>query len=213
MSEIIYLSNVRLSFPHLVEAHSATENGVKKYSADFIMSPDHPGFAQFMAHYTKLATDKWAEHAQNVMGLINGDRKLRCYGGGNEKIDKKTFQPYSGYAGMVYIGANRDVMPQMVQDDGKPVDPANMMANQVIARKLYGGCFVNAAIKPWIQDNKHGRGIRCELVAIQFYADGEAFGEGAVDVSSMFGAVATQPAAPAAPGFAMPSAPFPGFMS
>jgi len=71
---------------------------------------------------------------------------------------------------------------------------------------------VNAAIKPWPQDNKHGRGIRCDLIAVQFANDDTPFGEGAVDASGMFGAVAGAPAgmfASAPQGApAMPAAPF-----
>ena len=121
-------------------------------------------------------------------------------------------QPYDGYAGNMFISAGRDQQPQMIQADGSPIDPANTMAYQQLARKLYGGCRVNVAVKPWIQENTHGRGVRCDLIAIQFAADDVAFGEGAVDASNMFGAVA---GAPAAPGFApaaaaMPAAPFAG---
>jgi hypothetical protein len=94
----------------------------------------------------------------------------------------------------------------MIQSDGTAADPSNTMAYQALARKLYGGCFVNAAVKSWLQDNKHGRGVRCELVAIQFAKDGEAFGEGHVDAAPMFGAVAS--ATPAAPA----GMPFPSFM-
>jgi hypothetical protein len=64
--------------------------------------------------------------------------------------------------------------------------------------------------------NKHGNGIRCDLVAVQFAADDTAFGEGAADASSMFGSVGASPAqAQAAPGggFGMPAAPFAGLPS
>ncbi len=162
-----------------------------------------------MQRYGAMALEKWKEHAQTIMGMIQNDRKLRCFGRGEEKINKKTFQPYDGYAGHVFITSGRDSPPQMIQADGSPVDPANTMAYQQLARKMYGGCRVNAAIKPWLQENKHGRGVRCDLVAIQFAGDDTPFGEGAVDASNLFGVVAG--AAPA--GFApagMPAAPFPG---
>jgi hypothetical protein len=203
MSEIIFLSNVRLSFPHLAEPQRQINEATGKerisYNCEFIMPESHPGFAQFMQRYGALALDKWKEHAQAVMQMIQNDRKTRCFGRGEEKVNKKTFQPYDGYAGNVFITAGRDQAPQMIQLDGSPVDPANTMAYQQLARKLYGGCRVNAAIKPWPQDNKHGRGIRCDLIAIQFAADDAPFGEGNVDASGMFGAVA---APAAAPGFA-----------
>lgn len=217
MSEIIFLSNVRLSFPHLAEPQRQINEQTGKerisFNCEFIMPQDHPGFQQFMARYGALALEKWKEHAQAVMGMIQQDRKTRCFGRGEEKVNKKTFQPYDGYAGHVFITAGRDTAPQMIQADGQPIDPTNTMAYQQLARKMYGGCRVNAAIKPWPQDNKHGRGIRCDLIAVQFAGDDTAFGEGAVDASGMFGAVAGAPAgmfapAAAAPAAAMPAAPF-----
>ena len=212
MSEIIYLSNVRLSFPHLAEPQRQVNEATGKerisYNCEFIMPQDHDGFIQFMQRYGSMVLEKWKEHAQTVMAMIQQDRKLRCFGRGEEKINKKTFQPYDGYAGHVFITSGRDSPPQMIQANAQPVDPSNTMAYQQLARKMYGGCRVNAAIKPWLQENRHGRGIRCDLVAIQFAGDDTPFGEGAVDASNLFGAVtgapvgmfgATSPAAPAMP--------------
>lgn len=217
MSDLIFLSNVRLSFPHLAEPQRkvSPETGKERvsYSGDFIMAPDHPGFKQFMAKVNDMALVKWKEHAGTVMSMINADRKLRCYGDGSQKVNSKTFQTYDGYAGQVFITAGRDQPPQIIQPDGTPVDPTNSMAYQALTRNMYGGCRVNVAVKPWLQENKHGRGVRCDLVAVQFAGDDKAFGEGAVDASSMFGAVAA--AAPAAPSFfgAAPAAmPLPPFM-
>ncbi len=207
MSDIIYLQNVRLSFPHLTEPHASAQGAQPKYSADFIMPADHPGYQQFMARYGELAAAEWKEHAQQVMGMIQQDRKLRNYGVGEEKVNKQTFQPYDGYAGQVWIMANNKNMPQMIKSDGVPVDATNTMEAQAVARNLYGGCYVNAAVKPWIQDNQFGKGVRCDLVAVQFQADGEAFGEGAPDASAMFGAVGAAPAAaPADPASEAPAA-------
>ena len=203
MSEIIMLSNVRLSFPQLVEPRAFQEGQPKKYSADLILDPNSPDWAKFQQAIMAAVQGKWADKAQGVLQMCQADRKLRCFGNGAEKVDKKTFAPYEGYAGMVYVSANNGNMPQMVEANGKAVDAANTMAYQALARKMYGGCYVNAAVKPWIQDNAFGRGIRCELVALQFAKDGEPFGDGgAPDTSSLFGAVAA-PAAPA--GMAFPS--------
>lgn len=212
MSEIIFLSDVRLSFPHLAEPQKQVNEQTGKerisYNCEFIMPQEHPGFAQFMQRYGTMAVETWKEHAQTVMGMIQQDRKTRCFGLGQEKINKKTFQPYDGYAGNVFITAGRDIAPQMIQADGSPVDPLNTMAYMQLARKMYGGCRVNAAIKPWLQDNKHGRGIRCDLIAVQFFKDDTSFGEGAVDASNLFGAVAGAPVGFGAVAPAMPAAPF-----
>ena len=221
MSDIIFLSNVRLSFPHLAEPQRQVNEQTGKerisYNCEFIMAQDHAGFQQFMQKYGALAVEKWKEHANTVMQMIQGDRKTRCYGRGEEKVNKKTFQPYDGYAGHVFITAGRDSQPQMIQADGTPIDPANTMAYQALARKMYGGCRVNAAVKPWLQDNKHGRGIRADLIAVQFAGDDKPFGEGAVDASNLFGAVAQAPAGAFAGVFAgtpaaAPAMPLPPFM-
>ena len=212
MSDIIYLSNVRVSFPNLVEPKiTKNDNGSERaaWSADFIVAPDSPQFKQFMHQYMTLATYKWKERTQTILGMIQSDRKSRCYGNGSEKINKTTLLPYDGYEGNAYISAISNRQPQMIQPNGSPVDASNSMAYQAIARSIYGGCYVNAAIRIWPQDNKHGRGIRCDLVAVQFAKDGDAFGGGGADVTGMFGAVAAPAAAPAAPA-GMPAAPFPG---
>jgi len=216
MSDVIFLSNVRLSFPHLVEPQRkvSPETGKERvsYSADFIMPADHPGFAQFMRRVNEMALEKWKQHAQQVLTMINADRKLRCYGDGNQKVNSKTFQPYDGYAGQMYLTAGRDTPPQIIQADGSAIDPNNTMAYQQLTRAMYGGCRVNVAVKPWLQENKHGRGVRCDLVAVQFAGDDQAFGEGRVDASGMFGAVQVAPAAAPAPAFMQPAMPLPPFM-
>ena len=192
---VIFLSNVRLSFPHLAEPQK-TVNEVTgqtriSYNTEFIMPENNPAFAQFMARYQQLMVETFAENAPVVMQMILADRKLRCFGRGEEKVNKKTFVPYDGYAGNVYLTSGSDRQPQVIQADGTPVDPTNTMAYQSLTRAMYGGCKVNAAVKPWVQKNKHGNGIRCDLVAIQFAGDDRPFGEGATpDVKGLFSAVA-----------------------
>ena len=220
MSELIFLSNVRLSFPHLAEPQRQQgENGERiSYNAEFIMPPDHPGFAQFMQAVSAAALAKWGTNAQNVLNLCQQDRKKRCFGRGEEKVNSKTFQPYDGYPGMVYISAGRNQMPQIIDPQGQAVDPTNTMACQALARKMYGGCYVNAAVKPWLQENKHGRAVRCDLVAVQFFKDGDAFGQGNANASGLFGATSAAAAgdpmpfgvAPQPPAPQMPGVPFPG---
>jgi hypothetical protein len=206
---MIYISNARLSFPNIAQPQTRDNpDGTKKVSwnCELLLPQNDPGYQQFMKVYATLAQAKWAEHAQQVMQMIHQDRKQRCYGSGDEKVNKKTFKPYDGYAGNLYITTGSNNAPQLIRTDGTPVDPANSMEYQAVARAMYGGCYVNVAIKPWLQDNKHGRGVRCDLVALQFAKDGEPFGEGAVDASGMFGAVAAAPAGQPSPaGAALPA--------
>ncbi len=213
MSEVIYLSDVRLSFPNLIEPQKQRNEltGAERisYNCELLMPSSHPGFAKFMQVFASMAAEKGKENAQALMQMVQSDRKTRCFGAGEEKIKKSTFQPYDGYPGNVFLTVGSKNPPQVIQADGKPVDPANTMAYQALTRKLYGGCRVNAAVKPWWQmpnpAKQYGHGIRCDLIAIQFLRDDKPFGEGVVDASGMFGATAA--AAPAAPAmFGAPAA-------
>ncbi len=207
MADPIFLSKVRLSFPHIAEPQVNKTGGRISYNCELILAPNNPDFVKFMDAVGALAAEKWGARAHGVLGLINQDRKKRCFGNGDDKINTKTFKPYEGYAGHIYITAGRDTMPQIINPDGTAVNPENSMVCKQVARMLYGGCYVNAAVKPWLQDNEHGQGVRCDLVAIQFHSDGVAFGEGAADASGMFGAVAAAPAGVPTPA-GMPAAPF-----
>ena len=97
MSEIILLSNVRLSFPNIAQPqHQKNEvTGQERvsYNCELLLPPDHPGLAQFMTQYASLMQAKFQENAQTVMQMIQADRKLRCFGRGEEKVNKKTFKP------------------------------------------------------------------------------------------------------------------------
>lgn len=200
MSEVIMLSNVRISFPHIIEPQ--VKDGRAMYNAVFIVHESHEGFRNFMNIVGKAALEKWKDKTPAVMGIINGDAKKRCYAAGDTRINQKTFQVYDGYAGNMVISANNKNAPQIYNAAGEKVDPNNTMQYRSEAGKIYGGCYVNVVLKPWVQDNTHGVGIRCDLVAIQFAKDGTPFGSNSEpDLSSVFGTVATPAAAaPAAAG-------------
>lgn len=191
---VVFLTNVRLSFPHIAKPQEAKEANKKaKYNAEFIIAPDNLGWARFFEIVNRLATDKWKHQAQQVMQMIQNDRKKRCFGWGQEKVNQTTLKLYDGYEGMYFIGANRDQMPDIIDHLGQRVDPTNSMACQTMAARMYGGCYVNACIRPWLQENEHGRGIRADFLSVQFHADGTPFGEGATDTAAMYSATPQAP--------------------
>lgn len=216
--DIIFISDARLSFPHLAEMQTRTNTVTGKtnssYNCDLILPENNPGWNAFMQRFAVLAAEQGKEHANQLMQMINNDPKSRCYADGSEKINKRTFQVYEGYMGNKSITVANKKQFQMIGPDGKPIDPINPMAWQAAARKLYGGCRVNAAIKPWWQkanpQQGYGHGIRCDLIAIQFLRDDVPFGEGdAAAPDGMFGAVAgAQPQFGQQPQTPMPGAPF-----
>lgn len=225
----VFLSRVRLSFPNLAVPRAPQGSDKMKYSADFILLPNDPNYKKFVDLALAAAQKQWPQHHATIIQAIYNDRKRRCFGGGNEKMDTTTYKVLNGYEGMVWIGAARNAdkgMPQMIDGNNQGIDPTNTLACQNEARRMYGGCYVNAVIKPWIYDNQWGKGISADLVAVQFAADGEPFGEGITDASAMFAGQQVAPqmpgaapawappgAAPAAPAWqqpTMPGMPFPG---
>lgn len=211
----ILLTRVRLSFPNLAIPRAPLGSDKKRYSADFILHPQDPNYGKFYQLVQAVAEKTWPKIHPQVLASINNERKRRCYGSGQERVDDQ-YKVLVGYEGMVYISAARNEdkgMPQIIGPDNQPIPiEAGMAQNE--ARKLYGGCYVNAVVKPWAYDNQWGKGISADLVAIQFCADGEPFGEGVTDASAMFqGAQVSAPMPGAAPmgvpGYVQP--PMPGY--
>jgi len=209
----ILLQNVRASFPNIVEPRvaKAFPNTAPKYSISLILPKDHPGMAEFLAEAHKMALEKWKENTPRVLAEINGNRRQRCYGPGEEIVSATTFQMHPGYGGMLYISANsdKDHPPQIVKRDANGIaQVAHDLERQELAKRIYGGCYVNVAISPWLQDNAAARAVRCNLHAIEFAADGDPLGDsaGGVNVANLFGSIP-------APAAASPTAAVPGGMS
>lgn len=207
---VIYLTNVRLSFPHFKEAHvpKAFPNSEPKFGGDLILPPNNPEFSKFIKRVQDLYVAQWGEHAGTMFNeMSSGPRKNRCFGQGNEVTNQKR-EIYGGYKDMVYISAKGKNRPQMILPDGSAADPMNPMAITACCQKLYAGCRVNAVVKPWLWKKASGNGVSCELVAIQFAGDDEAFGEATPDVMGMFGKVAAPQGMPVVSGMQMPGTPF-----
>ena len=218
----IIVTNATASFPRIVEpeVNKSFPNSPPAYSMNLILPKDHPAMAEFMQAVQKLAVEKWKEHAGVILQMANGNKKLRCYGAGEEVMNSTTFQVYKGYPGMIYLSAksDKDHPPQIIKRDANGLaQVAHDMERQELAKRIYGGCKVNVAISPWLQDNAGGRAIRCNLLAIEFAGDGEPLGDNSsTDFTALFGSVpapvvATPAAAPSVGGMAFPG--MPSFLS
>jgi len=211
VNPVVRFNNVRLGFPHLYQPHVNPNfpEGKPSYSADVIIDNAKDGGAQWKAceaTISAMAAAKWPDISAQVLAHIHGDSKLRCFGKGEEKLDKTTMLPRDGYKGMLFVsGRNTDLAPDLFDQQGKQIDPTNALDTE--SPKFYGGCYVNAAVKFWLQDNQYGRAIRCELVALQFLADGTPFANHKVDTSAMFAPVEGAPAATAGSFEPEPEAP------
>lgn len=75
---------------------------------------------------------------------------------------------YDGYAGNWSIKAANNNRPLLIDRDKNPVTEDDGI--------LYAGCYVNAQIGVWIQNNQYGKRVNANLYGLQFVKDGESFG-------------------------------------
>ena len=199
---VMMLPKVRISFAHLEKPHAPPNSTDAKYGADLLLDPSlHADvWAQLSHIIQQLAVEKWKDMAPAILYQINADPKLRGYGAGDARRNKKDMSILEGYQGMTYITAKNAQQPDLIDQNGKAIDPSNALAQQAGVKKPYGGCYVNALIRVWLQDNQYGRGVRFDLLAVQFAADGASFGPGQVETEGYFSKIEGAPEPVAPPG-------------
>lgn len=159
----VTLSNVRLAFPNLWTPETVNGEGEPRYGASFLMPKNHPDIAKVNAAIDAVAAEKWGAKAKAIVQGLRQQDKV-CLHDGDGKPD------YDGFPGNLYVQSaspknsrptvvDRDRTP-LVEEDGKP----------------FGGCFVNAIVEIWAQDNNYGKRINAQLKGVQYVRDGDRFG-------------------------------------
>lgn len=170
-ANILKIKKVRLSFPDLFEATQYQGTGPFNYSATFLLPTGHPDIPKVNAAIKAAAVGKWGKKADATLAGILGNSQKCCWVDGNTKA-------YGGYADSWALSSKR------AQDRGRPVViDADTSPLTAADNKPYAGCWVNATVEIYAQDNNYGKGIRCVLRGVQFVKDGEAF-SAAVPVSA-----------------------------
>ena len=157
----IKMQAVRLSFPSLFNTAKFGGEDTGKYEATFVL-------------------DK-VEHAEVIAGikaqierLMKEELKCKvpsdklCLKDGDE-MGRPEFE------GKYTIKASTKKRPLVINRDKSPITESDNV--------IYAGCYVNAIVSLWAQDNKFGKRINAQLDGVQFCRDGEAFGDGAVSVN------------------------------
>lgn len=159
----VKLTNKRIAFCDIFVA-KAIGDGEPRHSARFIISPKDPEIKTIDAAIEAVAKEKWKDKFPAILAKIIKDGNC-CFQKG-EYLDKNG-EPYDGFAGMFSLGAANKAKPLVIDRDKSP-----LTAND---GRPYAGCFVNAQVDIWAQDNAFGRRINASLSGVQFYKDGEAF--------------------------------------
>jgi hypothetical protein len=152
----IKLQNVRLSFPSLFRR--AVFGGEEtKFEATFLIDKAEGAakISEIVAAIDTLVKEK------NKGKALAADKL--CLKDGDD-IE------YDGYAGTMSIKASGKKRPMVIGTDKAPLTEDD--------GKPYSGCYVNAVIELWFQDNQFGKRINANLLGVQFVKDGAPFGDG-----------------------------------
>jgi hypothetical protein len=96
-------------------------------------------------------------------------------------------EDWDGYAGCHYVSANAQLQDRpSVVTNRKSTDNKWIVAEPGSKGAPYSGCYVNAVLIIWAQDNEHGKRVNAQLKSVQFVRDGEAFGASPVDPNEEF---------------------------
>lgn len=152
----IKLKAVRLSYPNIWESKAVKQGDEPRYSASFLIDKETQGdqIKKLREAVAKIAHEKWGEKIPKTVKYCVHDGTEKEADGYDENIifisssSKKRPQVYDQHMGV------------MTKDDPIP----------------YAGCYVNAVVRLWTQDNNFGKRVNAELQGIQFHEDGAAFG-------------------------------------
>ena len=164
----IKLTNVRLSFPQLFEAKTVNGEGKPAFSASFLINPKDPQVKMINDAIDAVAKDKWGAKAEANLKVMRTADKV-CLHSGDLKAN------YEGFEGMLFVSARNPMRPLVLDAD------RSMLVAE--SGKPYAGCYVNASIELWTQDNNYGKRVNATLMGVQFFEDGDSFtGGGVADI-------------------------------
>ena len=157
----IKMQNVRICFPSLFHTSSFGGEDTGKYDATFVLDKkEHAGIIkEIEAAMKELSKEKFK-------GKLPPADKL-CIKDGDD-TDRSEFE------GSMTVKASTKKRPLAIDRDKRPLTEDD--------GTIYAGCYVNAIISLWAQDNQYGKRINAQLDGVQFCNNGEPLGAGGIDV-------------------------------
>jgi hypothetical protein len=165
----IKLNRVRLSFPtlHKADVPKGYDSSQPAFSASFLLDPTDAEnkaiLKQVNAEIQGLIKQAWGTKPLKM-------KPIECFGKGEMFTNKTSKEVYDGYHGQYVVAAKNYKRPTLLDRDKTQLTPDEA------EQRLYAGCYVDAIINFWVQDNQYGEAIRCSLQGVRFREDGEEFG-------------------------------------
>lgn len=155
----IKMQAVRLSFPSLFQHEEFGGESTGKYAATFVLDKeDHADVIK------QVKTEMQRLQKEELKGSKLPAEKVALKDG--DELGRPEFE------GKMTIKASTKRRPTVINRDKSPI-----VADDEV---VYAGCYVNAIISLWAQDNQYGKRINASLEGVQFAKDGEPFGAGGI---------------------------------
>lgn len=188
----VHLTNVRLSYFYGFEPYVNTDPKTGKTSSSFcshfILGPDHPDVEKIKVAQRAAALGMWKDQAQAMLEALAGQDRLCLHKGNISKPGA------DGYKDMLYVSASSKKRFTIVDGDRTPLTAES--------GRPYSGCYANAIVQIWAQNNQYGKRINAQVAGVQFLRHGESFGGGRVAAPEEFSSVSAAGADSAAPATA-----------
>jgi hypothetical protein len=162
MKNTIKIQNARLSFPSLFRTAQFGGQDTEKYEATFIL--DKTEHAETIKQIQVEAARLMKEE---LKGKVPADKL--CIKDGDE-------QDRPELIGKMTVKASTKKRPLVIDVNKSPIVETD--------NRIYAGCYVNAIITLWAQDNSYGKRINSSLEGVQFRKDGEPFGDGGISADA-----------------------------
>ena len=158
----IKLQSVRLSFPSLFQQAAFGGESTGKYEATFILDKKEHAqvISQIEAEIARLQKEE-------IKAKVSSDKI--CLKDGDEMGRPE-------YEGKMTIKASTKKRPLVIDRDKSPITEDDNI--------IYAGCFVNAILTLWPQNNNFGKRVNAQLDGVQFVRDGEPFGDGGISADA-----------------------------
>lgn len=163
----ILLVDVRASYPHVLTKYRGRESEKAKHSIVCLIPK-------------KKSHREARELLEEVIADILKENKVRKMSAPNKFLRDGDESEKEENEGNWTVNASGDRVVARDNVRDKKTKKLRILVKGEDDDRIYGGCYVNALIRPWFQDNEHGRKINAGLIAVQFLRDGEPFGEGRI---------------------------------
>ncbi len=171
------LKNIRIMYPNLAYPRDFDGNKMFCYSASFLLAKGDENYNLIHDAIKSVADEAWGNKA---------NENLRNAKTNNRICIKDGVGDFEGQY-ILRSGTKKETPPRQPR---RPLimgrHPKVQIQDGEIESLIYGGCYVNAMVRPWAHEYAGSKQINCDLLAVQFVGHGEAFTTSAVASADEF---------------------------